>query len=99
MLEQGLHETIVESFEVEVTAVMTLEEEIAVKMSRCTIVDEEMIDIRRLCGNYLYDTLLAPDNIELENIEKDFEKATAHEPSFQGRLVKGDHKVTSQSIS
>lgn len=59
-----------------------LKEELVAKTLKHTIMDEEMIDILRLCGKYVYNKLFALENNKLENIEEDFEEAIAHKPSF-----------------
>ena len=53
------------------------------KTLKCAITDEEMTDIQRLRGKYLYVTNFALENIKLENIEEDFEEEITHKPSFQ----------------
>lgn len=100
MLEQSPYETIVKRLEVEVSAAAfkasnpPLEEELVAMTLKHIIQDEEMIDMRKLCRKYLYDTLFAPENIKLENIVEDFEEVIAHKPSFLGCLAEGDQKVT-----
>ena len=67
-------------FEVEVASAAfkestpPLKEELVAKTLKHTIMDEKMIDILRLCGKYVYNTLFALENNKLENIEEDLKK-------------------------
>ena len=58
------------------------------------LTEEEVIDIQRQRGKYLYDLLFPSENPELENIDKSYEEAVARKPSLEGRLAEVDQKVT-----
>lgn len=60
---------------------------------KSVILDEEMIDMRRLRGKHLYDTPFALENIKLEDFKEGFEEAIARKPTLQGCLAEGDQKV------